>query len=207
MTDASQPTSTTNQPQEQSNQPSRKGIRNNPTYALVSLIALFTFVLIAVSIIVWLPGKTDPPAERARVTVQEATIVGPLVQHNIPTATILFLNSGGTSAGTTQIRLVMTVWTSNRFPDWDMPLKLTTDAETIQEIGPGSVLSRTVSLIAPLTDVQGMHLERKEWFIVILGVVSYLDSVDNPHETHLCLIWRDTSTQHLSRCQKWNEAD
>ncbi len=61
--------------------------------------------------------------------------------------------------------------------------------------------------MTPLTDQQGMYLERKDWFIVILGVVSYFDIFDNPHETKLCLIWRDTSNERLSPCEKWNDAD
>jgi hypothetical protein len=152
-------------------------------------------------------GRTHQTAERARVAVQGATIVGPLVQHNVPTATVLLKNTGHSPALTTKVRLVMTVWTSHTFPDWEMPLNLTTDAERVGEVHPGSVVSQTVSLIAPLTDVQGMHLERKDWFIVLLGIVSYVDILGNQHETHLCLIWRDTSTQHLSPCEKWNEAD
>jgi hypothetical protein len=174
---------------------------------LVGAIALLAFILIAASIIVSMRGKTPQTAERARVTVQKATIVGPLVQHNTPTAIILFHNRGGTPAGATQIRLVMTVWTSNRFPDWDMPLKLTTDAERVGEIDPSAVVPQTVALIAPLTDVQGMHLERKDWFIVILGIVSYADTFGNPHETNLSLIWRDASTERLSPCEKWSEED
>jgi hypothetical protein len=201
------PNSPTAQQQEPSDQPSWKEKQHNPIYMLACSIALLALVLIAASTIVSMRKKTHQTAERARVTVQEATIVGPLVQHNIPQATILFHNSGGTPAGATQIRLVMTVWTSNRFPDWDMPLKLTTDAERVGEIGPDAVVPQTVSLIAPLTDVQGMHLERKDWFIVILGIVSYLDVFGGPHETHLCLIWRDTSTERLSPCEKWNEED
>ena len=51
-----------------------------------------------------------------------------------------------------------------------------------------------------------MYLERKDWFIVILGVVSYSDIFDNLHETKLCLIWRDTRSEHLSPCEKWNDA-
>jgi hypothetical protein len=140
-------------------------------------------------------------------TVQEAVIVGPLVQHNVPTATVLLKNTGHSPALTTKTRLVMTVWTATTFPDWGLPLKLATEAEIMREIGPGSVVSQTVSLITPLTDVQGMHLERKDWFIVILGIVSYADISGRPHETKLCLIWRDTSTQHLSSCEKWNEAN
>jgi hypothetical protein len=201
------PNSLTDQQQEQSVQSSGKGVRNIHRYALAGSIALFAFVLFSVSIIVSMQGKTHQTADRARVEVQEATIVGPLIQHNVPTATILLKNTGHSPALTTKIRLVMTVWTSNMLPDWDMPLKLTTDAETIREIGAGSVVPQTVSLIAPLTDVQGMHLERKDWLIMILGIVSYIDIFSNPHETKLCLIWRDTSTQHLSRCEKWNEAD
>ena len=76
----------------------------------------------------------------------------------------------------------MTVWTSHTFPDWEMALKLTTDAESVGEVDPGAVVSQTVSLIAPLTDVQGMHLERKDWFIVLLGIVSYVDIFNHPHE-------------------------
>jgi hypothetical protein len=201
------PNSLTDQQQEQSVQSSGKGVRNIHTYALAGSIALFAFVLFLVSIIISMQGKTHQTADRARLEVHEATIVGPLIQHNVPTATILLKNTGHSPALTTKIRLVMTVWTSNKLPDWDMPLKLTTDAETIREIGGGSIVPQTVSLIAPLTDVQGMHLERKDWLIVILGIVSYIDIFSNPHETKLCLIWRDTSTQHLNRCEKWNEAD
>lgn len=145
--------------------------------------------------------------ERAWLAVQEAAIVGPLVQHNIPTATVLFKNTGHSPARTTRTRLVMTVWTSNRFPDWEMPLKLAPDAQILGEIDPGSVVPQTISLISALTDVQGMHLERKDWFIVILGVVSYTDAFGNPHETKLCLIWRDTSTERADFCEKWNESD
>ena len=188
-------------------QPSQKGSPNKPRYLLVGSVALVGFALIAASIIVSVQEKTHQTADRARVEVQEATIVGPLVQHNVPTATVLLKNTGHAPALTAKAHLVMTVWTSNKFPDWDMPLKLTTEAETIGEIGPGSVVSQTVSLISPLTDVQGMHLERKDWFIVILGIVSYVDIFGNPHETKLCLIWRNTSTQHLRPCEKWNETD
>jgi hypothetical protein len=172
-----------------------------------SLLVGSVVVLVVVSSIVLMRGKPSQSANRAKVTVQEATIIGPLVQHNVPTATVLLKNTGHSRALTTKARLVMTVWTANTFPDWDMPLKLTTDAETIGEIDAGSVMPQTVSLITPLTDVQGMHLERKDWFIVILGIVSYADILGNPHETKLCLIWRETSTQHLSNCEKWNEAD
>jgi hypothetical protein len=170
---------------------------------LIGSIAL----LITVSIIVFVQGRTNQTSEHAWVTVQEATIVGPLVQHNVPTATVLLKNTGHSPALTTKVRLVMTVWTAHTFPDWDMPLKLTDDAETIGEIGPGSVVPQTVSLITPLTDVQGMHLERKDWFIVILGIVSYVDVYGKGHKTQLCLIWRETSSEHLSLCEKWNEAD
>ena len=188
-------------------QSSSKGALKKHRYLLVGSVAFFAFVLFSVSIIISMQGKTHQTADRARLEVQEATIVGPLIQHNVPTATLLLKNTGHSPALTTKVRLVMTVWTSNMLPDWDMPLKLTTDAETIREIGAGSVVPQTVSLIAPLTDVQGMHLERKDWLIMILGIVSYIDIFSNPHETKLCLIWRDTSTQHLSRCEKWNEAD
>lgn len=184
-----------------------QGALKKRRYLLSGLVACFALVLVAVSIIVSMQEKTYQTADRARVEVQEATIVGPLVQHNIPTATVLLKNTGDSPALTTKTRLVMTVWTANTFPDWDMPLQLTADAEAIREIGSGSVASQTVSLIAPLTDVQGMHLERKDWFIVILGIVSYVDASGKPHETKLCLIWRDTSTDRLSPCEKWNEAD
>lgn len=186
---------------------SSKGFLKQRRYLLAGSAALFAFVLLAAAIIISLRKERHQSGERARVAVQEATIVGPLVQHNVPTATVLLKNTGHSPVLTTKARLVMTVWTANTFPDWDMPLKLTADAETIGEIGPGSVVPQTVSLITPLTDVQGMHLERKDWFIVILGIVSYVDIFSNPHETKLCLIWRDTSTQHLSLCERWNTAD
>jgi len=69
------------------------------------------------------------------------------------------------------------------------------------------VVNQALFLMTPLTDEQGIHLERKDWFIVILGLVSYLDIFGNPHETKLCHIWRDTSNEHLSPCEKWNDAD
>ena len=208
MTNSPRPESSADQEETPFEQSSSKGFLKKRRYLLVGAITLVGFVLIAASItIVSMQGTNYQPVERARLTVQEATIVGPLVQHNIPTATILLKNTGHSPALTTKAHLVMTVWTSNRFPDWDMPLQLTTDAETMREIGPGSVVPQAVSLIAPLTDVQGMHLERKDWFIVILGIVSYVDTLGHPHETKLCLIWRETSAQHLSFCEKWNEAD
>ena len=141
------------------------------------------------------------------MAVQEATILGLLVQHTVPTATVLLKNTGHSTALTTRVRLVMTVWTSQTFPDGEMPLQLTADAENLDEINPGSVVSQTISLIAPLTDVQGLHLERKDSFIVTLGIVSYADTFGNQHEPKLCLIWQDTSTNGLSPCGKWNAAD
>jgi hypothetical protein len=101
----------------------------------------------------------------------------------------------------------MTVWTSNKFLDGELRQKLTTAAESIGIIGPGSVVFQPVSLEAPLTDVQGRRLERKDWFIVTLGIVSYLDIFGNPHEKKFCLVWRDTSRNSLSPCQRWNDAD
>jgi hypothetical protein len=207
MTSPLRSKSSANQEEAPFGQSCSKGALKKRRYLLVGSVAFFAFVLFSVFIIVSMQGKNHQTADRARVEVQEATIVGPLIQHNVPTATILLKNTGHSPALTTKVRLVMTVWTSNKLPDWDMPLKLTIDAETIREIGAGSVVPQTVSLIAPLTDVQGMHLERKDWFIVILGIVSYADVSGKPHETKLCLIWRDTSTQHLSHCEKWNETD
>ena len=184
-------------------QPRLKGFLKKHKYLLAGSVV----VLVVVSNIVLLRGKPPQSTNLAKMTVQESTIVGPLVQHNVPTATVLLKNTGHSPAMTTKARLVMTVWTASTFPDWDMPLKLTADAETIGEIDAGSVVPQTVSLITPLTDVQGMHLERKDWFIVLLGIVSYTDILGNPHETKLCLIWRETSTQHMTPCEKWNIMD
>lgn len=184
-------------------QSSSKGFLKKHRYLLVGSAMVLAVVFSIVSI----REKPPQPADRAKVTVQEATIVGPLVQHNSPTATVLLKNTGQSPALATKARLVMTVWTANTFPDWDMPLKLTADIENVGEIDQGATLPRTVALIAPLTDVQGMHLERKDWFIVILGIVSYVDTLGNPHETKLCLIWRETSAEHLSLCERWNAAD
>jgi hypothetical protein len=197
------PESSADQEEAPVEQSSSKGFLKKRRYLLVGLVV----VLVVVSSIVLMRGKPPQSADRARVTVQEAIIVGPLVQHNTPTATVLLKNTGRSSALTTRVRLVMTVWTSNTFPDWEMPLKLSPDARSIGELAPGSVVSQTVSLITPLTDVQGMYLERKDWFIVLLGIVSYADILGNLHETKLCLIWRDTTTQHLSHCEKWNETE
>jgi hypothetical protein len=184
-------------------QPRLKGFLKKHKYLLAGSVV----VLVVVSNIVLLRGKPPQSTNLAKMTVQESTIVGPLVQHNVPTATVLLKNTGHSPAMTTKARLVMTVWTASTFPDWDMPLKLTADAETIGEIDAGSVVPQTVSLITPLTDVQGMHLERKDWFIVLLGIVSYTDILGNPHETKLCLIWRETSTQHMTPCERWNIMD
>jgi hypothetical protein len=207
MTIPGRPTSTTDQQQEPSDQPNWKGILNNRKYVFIGSITVLTSVLMVAYIIPSRLRSTDQTSERARVTVRGATIVGPLIQHNVPRATILLHNSGRSPALTTQIRLVMTVWTSNKFLDWEMRRKLTTVAESVGVIGPGSVVSQAVSLGAPLTDVQGIHLERKDWFIVTLGVVTYLDTFGNSHETTLCLIWRDTSRESMSPCEKWNDAN
>jgi len=207
MTEPSKTNSTTNQQQDQSNQLSWKGILKNPRYVLSGSVTLCTFVLVVASIIFYMLRSTQQTTERAWVTVQDATIVGPLIQHNVPRAKILFRNSGRSPALTTKIRLVMTVWTSNKLPDWEMPPNLTTEAASVGVIGPGSVVSQALALMTPLTEEQGVHLERKDWFIVTLGVVSYVDIFGNPHETKLCLIWRDPSTESLSPCEKWNDAD
>ena len=203
MTDSLRPESSVDQGEAPFEQSRSKGFLKQHRSLLVGSVV----VLVGVSSIVLMRGKPPQSANLAKMTVQESTIVGPLVQHNIPTATVLLKNTGHSPALTTKTRLVMTVWTASTFPDWDMPLKLTTDAETIGEIDAGSVVPQTVSLITPLTDVQGMHLERKDWFIVILGIVSYADILGNPHETKLCLIWRETSTQRLTPCERWNTAD
>lgn len=168
--------------------------------------ALFAILLLATALFALMGRGTDRTVERARITVQEATILGPLIQHNVPTATILLKNTGHSAARTARARLVMTVWTSPTLPDWKMPLQLTADIRRLESIDPGSSISQTVSLIAPLTDVQGMHLERKDWLIMILGVVAYTDGTGTPHETNLCLIWIDTSQDRLNPCEKWNEA-
>jgi hypothetical protein len=207
MTKSHKPHFITNQQQEQSDRPNRKGILKNPRYVVSGSIALFTFVLVVAFIILYMVRSTHQTTERAWVTVQNATIVGPLIANNVPRANILFQNSGRSPALTTKIRLLMTVWTSSKLPDWEMPPILTTDAESVGVIGPGSVVSQGLYLMTPLSEEQGVHLERKDWFIVTLGVVSYIDIFGNPHETKLCLIWRDPSTESLSPCEKWNEAN
>ena len=207
MTKSHKPHFTTDQQQEQSDQSNRKGILNNPRYGVTGSIALFTLVLVVASIILYMLRATHQTTERAWVTVQSATIVGPLIANNVPRAKILFQNSGRSPALTTKIRLLMTVWTSSKLPDWEIPPILTTDAESVGVISPGSVVSQDLYLLTPLSEEQGVHLERKDWLIVTLGVVSYFDIFGNPHETKLCLIWRDTSTESLSPCEKWNEAN
>jgi hypothetical protein len=180
----------------------------NPLYMVSGCVALFIVVfVVAFAIQSLMLTRTHQTTERAWVKVQDATIVGPLIQHNVPRANILFQNTGRSPARTTIIRLVMTVWTSNKLPGWQMPPKLTANAENVGIVAPGSVVSQTVSLIAPLTDEQGMYLERKDWFIVILGAVSYIDIFGDSHETKLCLMWRDASTERLSPCEKWNDAN
>jgi hypothetical protein len=180
--------------QEGAADPGRKRWYKNPVYVVGGCVACVIFALVvAFAIHSLMLKRAHQMAERAWVRVQGATIVGPLIQHNVPRATILFHNTGRSPALTTSIRLVMTVWPSNKLPDWEMPPKLTTDAESVGVIDPGSIVSRS--------------LERKDWFIVVLGVVSYSDIFDNLHETNLCLIWRDTSNERLSPCEKWNDAE
>jgi hypothetical protein len=207
MTNPHTPNFTTDQQQVQSDRPNRKGILKNSRYLVSGSIALCTFALVVASIILYMLRSTHQTTERAWVTVQNATIVGPLIANNVPSAKILFHNSGRSPALTTKILLLMTVWPSNKLPDWEMPPILTADAENVGVIGPGSVVSQGLHLMTPLSEEQGVHLERKDWFIVTLGVVSYVDIFGNPHETKLCLIWRDTSTESLSPCEKWNEAN
>jgi len=188
--------------------PARKRWYKNPVYVVSGCVTFVIFALVvAFAIQSLMQKRTHQMAQRAWVRVQGATIVGPLIQHNVPRATILFQNTGRSPALTTNIRLAMTVWTSNKLPDWEMPPKLTTDAESVGVIGPGSLVSQPLSLMTPLTDEQGLYLERKDWFIVILGVVSYSDIFHNTHQTNVCLIWRDTSNERLSPCEKWNDAD
>ncbi len=179
----------------------------NPKSLFIRSVALLAFLSTAATLFILIQKMTHEIPERAWITVRGATIIGPLIQHNVPKATILLENTGPTSALNTRGRLVMTIWPSNTFPDWEMPLQLTTDAEDIGEIGPGSTVPRAISLLAPLTDVQGMHLERKDWFIVILGVVTYTDGTGTVHKTSLCLVWRDTADEKLSPCEKWNEVN
>ena len=180
----------------------------NPVYVFSGCVAFLIFVLVvAFAIQSLMLKRTHQATERAWVRVQDATIVGPLIQHNVPRANFPFHNTGRSPALTTKIRLVMTVWTSNKLPDWEMPPKLTTDAERVGDIDPGSVVSQALSLTIPLNEEQGVHLERKDWFIVTLGVVSYVDIFGNPHETKFLLIWRDTRSEHMSPCEKWNDAN
>ena len=194
--------------QENTADPSLNRWYKNPVYVAGGCVTFVIFALVvALAIQSLMLKRAHQMAERAWVRVQGATIIGPLIQHQVPRATIRFQNTGRSPALTTNIRLVMTVWTSNQLPDWAMPPKLTTDAERIGVIGPGSVVSQPLALMTPLTDEQGMYLERKDWFMVILGVVSYSDIFANLHETKLCLIWRDTSNERLSPCEKWNDAD
>ena len=197
----------TGQQQEQTDQPSRERLLKNPRYVLSVSVAVLTFVLIVASIILYMLRSTHQTAERAWVTVQDANIVGPLIANNIPRMKITFQNSGRSPALATHIRLLMTVWTSNKLPEGEMPPILTTDAESVGVIGPGAVISQALALKTPLSEEQGVHLERKDWFIVTFGVVSYSDIFGDSHETKLCLLWRDTSTGSLSPCEKWNEAN
>lgn len=207
MSNGDRPNQTIILQRKQFRQVNLKDLPKTRDYLLVGLITLFALAVISVYTFVSKRGTSHQTAERPWVTVQEATIVGPLVQHNLPKATVRLKNTGHSPALTTQMRLVMTVWPSKQFPNWDMPLKLTADAERLGTIGSGAISSQTVALIAPLSDVQGMYLERKDWFIVILGVVSYVDLFGNSYLTNLCLIWRDVASERLSFCEKWNEAD
>ena len=195
--------------QDQLSKPSgRNRWYRNPVYVVSGCVAFFTFVfIVAYAIQLRMLRTAHETAERAWVTVQDATIVGPLIANNIPRVKIAFHNSGRSPALTTKIRLLMTVWPSNKIPEGKMPPILTSEDESVGTIDPGSVASQAISLKTPLSEEQGVHLERKDWFIVTLGVVSYVDIFGNPHETKLCLIWRDTTTERLSPCENWNDAD
>ena len=184
---------------QQSNLPSWAGFLTDPKFAVKGSIGLLTLVFVGAYVIPMMLRGTQESSERARVTVQGATIVGPLIQHNVPRATVLLKNIGRSPALETRTRLELIVWTSSKLPD--RPLKLTVQEERIGELESGSVVSQSVALSPPLTDVQGMHLERKDWFMVTHGVVSYSDIYGNSHETNLCLIWRDTSTDKMSFCE------
>ena len=179
----------------------------NPRTGFIRSITILALLVIATALFMTMRGNVPEPTGSARITVQHATIVGPLVQHNVPRATVRLKNTGSTTARTVKARLVMTVWTAPTFPDWDMPLQLTHDVQSLGGIEPGAGLSQTVSLVAPLSDVQGMHLERKDWFIVVLGIVSYADTFGDQHETHACFIWRDTKSETMSPCEQWNEGN
>ncbi len=188
----------------QSNLPSWAGFLTDPKFAVKGSIGLLTLVFVGAYVIPMMLRGTQESSERARVTVQGATIVGPLIQHNVPRTTVLLKNIGRSPALETRTRLELIVWTSSKLPD--RPLKLTVQEERIGELESGSVVSQSVALSPPLTDVQGMHLERKDWLMVTHGVVSYSDIYGNSHETNLCLIWRDTSTDKMSFCEEWNDA-
>ena len=173
----------------------------------IRTITLLAVLSIATALFITMRGNEPEPTGRASITVQRATIAGPLVQHNVPTATILLKNTGSSTARAIKARLVMTVWTAPTLPDWEMPLQLTHDVQSLGDIEPGSGLSQTVSLVAPLSDIQGIHLERKDWFIVILGVMEHADRAGDVHQTTLCLIWRDTKNETMSPCDKWNKGN
>lgn len=205
MSKPSRPNPGTNPNHQQSDHPSWTGFLTDPKFAVKGSIGLLTLVFVGAYVIPMLLRGTQESSERARVTVQGATIVGPLIQHNVPRATVLLKNIGRSPALETRTRLELIVWTSSKLPD--KPPKLTVQEERIGELEPGSVVSRSVALKPPLTDVQGIHLERKDWFMVTHGVVSYSDTYGNFHETNLCLIWRDTSIDNMSFCEEWNDAD
>ena len=80
MTNSPRPESSADQEEAPFEQSSSKGFLKKRSYLLVGSITLVGFVLIAASItIVSMQGANYQTAERARLTVQEATIVGPLV--------------------------------------------------------------------------------------------------------------------------------
>jgi len=205
MSTPSRPNPGTDPDHKQSNYSSWTGLLADPKSVLRGSIVILTIVVLGAYVIPSMLRGTQESSERARVTVQGATIVGPLIQHNIPRATVLLKNTGRSPTLETRTRLEMIVWTSDMSPD--RPPKLIAQEERVGELEPGSVVSQSVALSPPLTDVQGMHLERKDWFMVTHGVVSYSDIYGNSHETNLCLIWRDTSTGKMSFCEKWNDAD
>src|SRR5262245_4800558 len=90
----------------------------NPVYVVSGCVAFLTFVLVVAYVIQVRMLKTaHETAERAWVTGQDATIVGPLIANNVPRVKIAFHNTGRSPALTTKIRLLMTVWTSNKIPE------------------------------------------------------------------------------------------
>jgi hypothetical protein len=152
-------------------------------------------------------GQSKRMTERAWVTVKDARIIGPIEMNSTPRVNVTYHNSGPTPALRAKVIHNITILKSNKLPDGPMPTVIARDEESVAVFGPGALLSSRTSLVRPLSKDDVIHLNSKEWIIVTFGAVTYVDTFDQEHETRFCLVWRDTTHEALTSCDRWNEAN